>query len=418
LGGTIRDGTAAGGAPGTIYALETGPSGQLLIGGAFSTVAGTLVRGIMQWTGNNSYGTLEGGTLGTVNIDGLANSTAQFVRVNSIKTYSSDSMVVVGSWQNTNGIANRHGATYNFTSQSWGTIPTPYVVAASDLVLGTFYGTVASVLNAVAVNEQKKIFFSSYGSVSSGVASNISLIQYPPEKQIFQTLRASLENLAPQFADVFVQKNNRVLATRSSTGTFVTYSGTTPLYYPWSIITSDINILKYSIWNGYTQIIPDCLLLSGQTGVYAFGEDALGTLFCGGALSATSATSAAAAYAGIVNQGMADAYPVVYMRNVSTTNTRRVWSLVNNTTNDELYFDLLMLPQEEVTINMTPGRRSITSSQRGNMISSLLTGSNLATWRLIPGTNWVSSMAQSSILTNIFWRPRHWAIDGGAEPTI
>jgi hypothetical protein len=107
------------------------------------------------------------------------------------------------------------------------------------------------------------------------------------------------------------------------------------------------------------------------------------------------------------------------MRNNAVGTTTRVYQLINNTTNDELYFNLELAPSEELTINMTPGRRSITSSFRGNMISSLLTGSNLATWRLAPGTNWVSFLANNSNLqTNISWRPRHWAIDGGAEPTI
>jgi hypothetical protein len=416
LGGTIRDGTAAGGAPGTIYALETGPSGQLLIGGAFSTVAGTLVRGIVQWTGNNSYGTLEGGTLGTVNIT-LGVSTAQFVRVNSIKTYSSDSMVLVGSWQDTNGIANRHGATYNFTSQSWGTIPAPYIAAGTGVL-----GSVASELTKVTVNNQKRIFANGYGSVVLGISVNNAFLQLQPERQVFQNLAAQIrESVINIRQDTITLSDNKVLST-GVFGTIATVAGTTPSFYPWSNIFNNSTLLTYAIWNGYSIIPPDFSLTS-ITGalenyVYAFGQDILGTLYVGGTIRATSATSAAAAYAGIVNQGMADAYPVVYMRNVSTTDTRRVWSLVNNTTNDELYFDLLMLPQEEVAINTTPGRRSITSSQRGNMISSLLTGSNLATWRLIPGTNWVSSMTQSSILTNIYWRPRHWAIDGGAEPTI
>jgi hypothetical protein len=415
LGGTIRDGTAAGGAPGTIYALETGPSGQLLIGGAFSTVAGTLVRGIVQWTGNNSYGTLEGGTLGTVNIT-LGVSTAQFVCVNSIKTYSSDSMVLVGSWQDTNGTANRHGAIYNFTSKSWGTIPTPYIAAGTGVL-----GSVASELTKVTVNNQKRIFANGYGSVVLGISANNAFLQLQPERQVFQNLAADIrQNIISIRQDVITLSDNKVLSTGAS-GTIATVAGTTPSFYPWSNIFNNSPLLTYAVWNGYSVVPPDFSVPSESgldTLVYAFGQDTLGTLYVGGTIRATSATSAAAAYAGIVNQGMADAYPVIYMRNVSTTDTRRVWSVVNNTTNDELYFNLLMFPQEEVTINTTPGRRSITSSQRGNMISSLLTGSNLATWRLIPGTNWVSSMAQSSILTNIYWRPRHWAIDGGAEPTI
>jgi hypothetical protein len=416
LGGTIRDGTAAGGAPGTIYALDTGPSGQLLIGGAFSTVAGTLVRGIVQWTGNNSYGTLEGGTLGTVNIDGLANSTAQFVRVNSIANYSDTSIALVGSWQDTNGTVNRHGAIYNFTSKSWGTIPNPngFAVGAN--------GTFANELTSVTLNGQKRLFANGNGSAVIDIFRSISFWQLQPERHIFNGgLNTPVNNSVNIRQKVFSLSDNRVLST-SVFGTAVTYSGTTPIYYPWSAaFWGGDTLYQYAIWNGYSVVPPDISVTSGDvqdTYVYAFGEDTLGTLYVGGTIRATSATSAVAAYAGIVNQGMADAYPVIYMRNVSTTNTRRVWSLVNNTTNDELYFDLLMFPQEEVTINTTPGRRSITSSQRGNMISSLLTGSNLATWRLIPGTNWVSSMAQSSILTNIYWRPRHWAIDGGAEPTI
>jgi hypothetical protein len=175
--------------------------------------------------------------------------------------------------------------------------------------------------------------------------------------------------------------------------------------------------LRYLIWNGYSLIYPD-YVGDFSNRIYAFSQDNLGTLYVGGMINDNSNTSSAAAYAPIVNQGMADAYPVFYVRNTSTTLPRSLVSVVNNTTNDEMYFSLQLLPQEEVVINTTPGRRSITSLQRGNIISSLLTGSNLATWRLIPGTNWVSFMADTDVFTNIYWRPRHWAIDGGAEPTI
>jgi hypothetical protein len=410
LGGTIRDGYAPGGAAGTIYALNFGPSGQLLIGGAFSTVAGTLARGIAQWTGNNAYGTINGGTLG--------NTTNLSVRVQDIQVAQSNNVVVVvGSWGTTNGTTDSgHAAVYNFNSEQWGTFNLP-----------TLRGNaIAEVLRA-GVDNKNKIY--TLARNSSGFVGGFSFL---PNRQIFESQTGvtsstgigtfSFQNKIRSLSNDYIGLTGigGILPITTSTALFdVTY-------YPWSRWLGGIEWLPltFAYWNGYTLLPSDLIGLYESKQVFDIQEDKQGTMYVAGDFYVppafpTGVAGSAAFVAPIVNQSMAESYPVVYMRNNAVGTTTRVYQLLNKTTSDELYFDLLLAPGEELTINMTPGRRSITSSLRGNMISSLLTGSNLATWRLAPGTNWVSFLANNSNLqTNIYWRPRHWAIDGGAEPTI
>jgi hypothetical protein len=407
LGGTIRDGYAPGGAAGTIYALNFGPSGQLLIGGAFSTVAGTLARGIAQWTSNNAYGTINGGTLG--------NTTDLSVRVQNIQLAQSNNIVVVGSWGTTNGtVESGHAAVYNFNSEQWGTIAPPLITGVEA----------TEVLQAALDNQGRLYMLAKNASNAVGGFSGVS------NRQIFEATPSA----SPLFLGTF-SFQNKVSVLRNNDIAFTAIGGFQPIvtarsllqvqYYPWSRwINDEWGPLGFAYWNGYTLLPSDLIGLFQNRLVFDVQEDRQGTLYAAGefrtAVAPALGVSGSAAFvAPIVNQSMAESYPVVYMRNNAVGTTTRIYQLLNDTTNDKLYFDLELAPNEELTINMTPGRRSITSSFRGNMISSLLTGSNLATWRLAPGTNWVSFLGNNSNLqTNIYWRPRHWAIDGGAEPTI
>ena len=91
-----------------------------------------------------------------------------------------------------------------------------------------------------------------------------------------------------------------------------------------------------------------------------------------------------------------------------------MYELVNNTTGDGIYFDLTLQPGEEVSLDLTPGARSFTSSQYGTIWSAVIGGSNLATWRLMPGTNYVSFFADTAnAQAALFWTPRAMSADLG-----
>jgi len=371
---------------GTIFALSNAPNGALLIGGAFATVAGTIARGIVQWQGAGSFGTLIGGTLGTA-------LGSDEVMVTDIAPLPNNAIAVVGDWGSTGGTSVVDSGVYNFIAQAWGTLTIP----------------ITDSLFRVAANQQSRLFV--HGKPVGGKLATWIL---QPTREIIETVNTYPADTSPR-SSVHVFSNNRVAVTGID-GLLVTDSTT---LYPWSRYLGTLTF-GYAVWNNYTWIAPDIMTLgANRRFVHAISEDAYGTQYFVGSFSDPGQLGTTGFVSAVVNASMADSYPVVKMRNTSSGTTVRLYQLVNNTTNDELYFNLEIAAGEEIIINMTPGRRSITSSFQGNVISSLLTGSNLATWRLIPGTNWLSFFANNRALqTNIYWRPRHWAIDGGAEPTI
>lgn len=113
----------------------------------------------------------------------------------------------------------------------------------------------------------------------------------------------------------------------------------------------------------------------------------------------------------ITNPGTARAYPVIEIEGPG-----KLHFLRNNTTGQELVFDLLLFEDETLTIDLSPGVKTITSDFRGNMLSSLVSG-NLIDWYLDPGANSVTCWVADSTATATYsFLPRYWSADG-AVPT-
>lgn len=72
----------------------------------------------------------------------------------------------------------------------------------------------------------------------------------------------------------------------------------------------------------------------------------------------------------VTNAGSARTYPSIEIKNAGVLQTIR-----NETTREEMLFDMQMLDGEIVTIDLRPGYKTITSSWRGNMLGHLLPNS-------------------------------------------
>jgi hypothetical protein len=164
-----------------------------------------------------------------------------------------------------------------------------------------------------------------------------------------------------------------------------------------------------AIWNGAAYLPLDLDLPAGAD-VYTAAQAPDNTLYIGGAFSGTGY---AASVGTIVNTGRAAVYPTLRMRNLST-GTARAFQLLNTTTNTGLWFNYTMLGGEEADLVLQPGARSFQSNVRGNVLSSVLPGSNLATFNLLPGTNYISFFSDNdSLEASFFWTPRGWSVDSG-----
>lgn len=134
------------------------------------------------------------------------------------------------------------------------------------------------------------------------------------------------------------------------------------------------------------------------------------SLFVGGAFYGTAFC---AGVAEIINAGMGEAYPTVKLRNIGAS-AIRLYQLGNTSTGDMLYFDLTFEPGEELTLVTEPGLRSFTSTFADNVFSSILPGSNIAGFRLMPNANYISLFCDSgSVAASIYWTPRSDTVEGG-----
>lgn len=152
--------------------------------------------------------------------------------------------------------------------------------------------------------------------------------------------------------------------------------------------------------------------VTGSPTFFASHIDNEGVITVGWNSSTTNASAAAVTQ--LTNNGMSNAYPMLKLK-ASTSASSRVFQFINSTSNDRIYFDLSLNAGETATLDLSPGKKTFTSTFRGNIINKILPGSNVATWRLLPGLNNVSVFITGGAASAwITWKERHWSADGGA----
>lgn len=111
------------------------------------------------------------------------------------------------------------------------------------------------------------------------------------------------------------------------------------------------------------------------------------------------------------NAGTANAYPVFRV-----TGPGRIYELANLTTGEAIFFDLELQAAEEVVLDLRPGKKTFVSSFSGNIIDTILEGSDTETFHLKPGENSISILIDdASAEATLLWDERHWSFDGVVE---
>lgn len=126
-------------------------------------------------------------------------------------------------------------------------------------------------------------------------------------------------------------------------------------------------------------------------------------------------------------RGNASVYPIIRIRNNQLN--RVIYELYQTETGARIRFDnagLKVLAYEEITINLLPGQRSITSNIRGNMISFISPTSNFVDWVLLGANNSAGKYtqsyddyrinvigihAQAGMNITVNYTPRFWSFD-------
>jgi len=161
-----------------------------------------------------------------------------------------------------------------------------------------------------------------------------------------------------------------------------------------------------AIWRGGAWTFPD-FQIPGSADARAIAFQSDGTTYLGFNSSGTGTAGTATT---ITNLGSARAYPIITFTG-PTTNAARLYIILNRTTNRAIYFSLSPLPGETVTLTTTPDNLSFVSSSRGNVIGSILSGSNEADFALQPGANVLAFfVADASVTAAVRYRPQYNAV--------
>jgi len=346
--------------------------GTYYLGGHFHRVNGTLLGtnwNIIQW--NGEVGNWSAVAPVSVNGTGFIwNSPSGSVpgAVEKLVRYDQNRIAVGAEGNILRGFGGVNAALYDIRG-TWGTIP-GFTVSTSSSNNGI-------TRDVIKTNDQQ-MFFGIGGNTSIGsvlvkvsglTASNVGTIDFAPGYDL---------ELDPD--------------------TLIWVSG------PRSTINNVTPVSGLVRTNGYDYIPADINIGIPDPKLYT---SASGTLYVGPVESGT-----AAALGTIQNNGMSNVYPTLRIRNLSSgTAVIRQWA--NMTTKEYAWFALSMFPGETVELTTGPGRVAFQSTYRGDILSTIVAGSKLASWHLQPGQNIISFLADTdAVVADMYWTPRHHSADG------
>jgi hypothetical protein len=115
------------------------------------------------------------------------------------------------------------------------------------------------------------------------------------------------------------------------------------------------------------------------------------------------------------NTGTAPAKPVL---RYTATNAAQALTITNYTTGKAIYLNTAIQPGEVITVDTRLQSLGVRSSIRGDVTFSVLSGSELASFDLLPGENRVSTFARdtgtgvfSGPRCVVYWQNRNLSID-------
>lgn len=325
-------------------AVAVAPNGDLYVGGAFTTAGGGAANRIARWNGS-AWSALGSGLDGSV----------------AALAFGLDGTLYVGGGFTTaGGGAAVSIARWNPATSTW-----------SALGAGT-NGTV----NALAVAPNGMLYAGGTFTTAGGITANYVAMWNGVQ---WSALGPGLAG-AGLVASLAVNPRTNILY---AGGTFATAAGLTSA--------------GFAQWNGSAWTRAD-VLISGTTDVYAILPRNDGTIFIG---RAGTTTTSAAGITTITVGGSALGKPVVTITG-PTAATALMVQLLNITSGAAIYLNTTMSVGETITIDLR--RAAITSSFRGNILSDVLSGSDLAEWFVQPGANTISFYAQdASVTATMYW---------------
>lgn len=429
---------------GAVNAIARGPDGTIYFGGAFTNAGGDA---------NADRIVAYNPTAGTYTAMGAGLNAPVYaiaVRADGV-VFAGGEFTNAGGDANADYIAQWNGAAW---SAPVAAATNNFVRALAFAADGTLYaGGDFTTIGGVAINRIASYNGTAFSAMGTGANSNVDSVLVPGDGYVYIGGNFSAVGGAAN-TDEFARWSVSGAAWQAGTGAtngrvFALTKGLDQRIYIGGVFSTirDVAANEVAIWNGVAPAPLGTGLGPGATQVNALAADAIGTVYAGGtfttangitlpdrvarwngatwtpldldisgtpgisslfiapdgtlylgidALSAGTAISSG--FATATNSGSAAAYPTIEITG-PTSGTATIYQLANATTGEALFFNLTMTPGETATLVLDPANISFTSTFQGNILSSILPGSNVATFALQPGANTISFLAGSSTVT-------------------
>jgi hypothetical protein len=382
---------------GIVHALAFGPDGSLYACGAFTTAGGGAANRIAKWDGS-SWSALGSG------LNGVAYALA----------VGPDGTVYVGGSFTTAGggaascIASWDGSSWSALGAGMNDIVYTLVVGPD----GTLYaGGAFTTAGGGAANRVAAWNGSAWSALNSGLNGTVWASAIGPDGTLYV---GGAFTTAGGISAIGIAKWNGTKWSPMYTVTGNVWGmhispPTNELFAAGNIsYANGIPAKLVASWRGSQWYPIDMTLPAAATEARGIIVSPDGHLTIGFDNTGTVVSSVVTTSGTLTNSGSCNAYPIF-----KTVGPGRIYKIENVTTGEIIDFNIDLLDGETVILDMRPGKKTVTSTFRGNVIHTIREGSDLKGFHLMPGENAVSIFVDDATAEAfLLWEEFHWSIDG------
>jgi hypothetical protein len=389
---------------GVVRAIVIGPDSSVYVGGSFSGAGGVAnTAGIAKW--NGSAWSALGTGLGGNQIYALAMGPDGSL-------YAGGDFISAGGVANTVRIAKWNGSAWSAlgTGAADNQVLSLAVGPDGSLYAGGQFSAMGGVANTLRIAKWNG---SAWSSMGSGANAQVYALTFGVDGVLyvggdFTTINGqSFAHVAKwngtAWSAMGAGLNNTVSLLRADAQGFIYAGGVFTATGSLTLIES------IAVWNGssWTPLSVDFFGSPSIQSMAVFSDKSI--IF---GLN-TSGTATLPGMTTVVNTGSVRAYPVIKIIGPSSGSSR-IYEINNFTTGHTIYLDYTILAGETAILDLRPGNISFVSDFRGNLMGSILPGSVLSDFLLVPGSggNGIGFFSGgSTVVATMTWDERCYSID-------
>jgi len=388
------------GADGIINAVAVAPNGDVIVTGNFTNIGGAAANRIARWVkATSTWTALGAGLTGGAGFD--------------VAVAPNGDVYVVGAFTHAGGQLMHYCARYDGAWHSLSSQPglNNYVYAIAISTDGSYVylgGDFTDEWGDPATLDIQKIVGyevsgNSFFELGDGFDNTVLDLVYAPSGRLyacgeFTLAPATSDQLrymaywnGAQWAEIGGGADNTVRCLSVSKSGYILACGD-------FTTLGNVNSKYVGYWNGSSWVNLDVAI---NAPVYAIMFDQYDNIFTG-----SGVVTEFASITPVNNIGTAETNPILYLIGPGTLR----W-VENQVAQKRVYGDVEILEDEEVILDFATGK--ITSTVRGDLTYTILSGSDISAWKLLPGNNDIAVLFIEDVGASayMYYVPRHWSAD-------